>query len=77
MKSPTLNGWLSWSYNDVPYSTRTDKNDVYKFHINVDIPQAKSYYEEIYDNSRAMRDYFTDEFDVLLSGGIEDRKSVV
>jgi hypothetical protein len=71
MKSPTLNGWLSWSYNDVPYSTRTDKNDVYKFHINVDIPQAKSYYEEIYDNSRAMRDYFTDEFDVLLSGGID------
>lgn len=72
MKNPTLNGWLSWSYNDVPYSRRVSKEDVYKFHIT--IPNnlvVKSYYEEIYDNARAMRDYFSGQFDVLLSGGID------
>lgn len=72
MKGPTLNGWLSWSYNDIPYSCRTTKDDDYKVHVN--IPQnltVKSYYEEIYDNSRTMRDYFSGDFDVLLSGGID------
>jgi len=72
MNNPTLNGWLSWSYNDVPYSYRKSKDDVYNFHVNMpDNLTVKSYYEEIYDNSRAMRDYFTGQFDVLLSGGID------
>ena len=72
MKNPTLNGWLSWSYNNIPYSHRVNKDDVYKFHIDVqnNLP-VKSYYEEIYNNARAMRDYFTGKFDVLLSGGID------
>ena len=72
MKNPTLNGWLSWSYNDVPYTYRTSKNDVYTYHVNITKPViAKSYYDEIYNNARLARDYFTGEFDVLLSGGID------
>jgi len=72
MKRPTLNGWLSWSVNDVPYALRKSKDDVYKFHISVNnLSKVKSYYEEIYDNARAMREYFSGQFDVLLSGGID------
>jgi hypothetical protein len=72
MKSPTINGWLSWSFNDIPYSYRKSKEDVYKFHVNsfVDRP-VKTYKEELYNNAMAMRDYFSDPFDVLLSGGID------
>lgn len=72
MKNPTLDGWLSWNFNNVPYSIRTSKNDTYNFHVNIkNLNKAKSYYEEIYNNARAMRDYFTGNFDVLLSGGID------
>ena len=72
MKNPTLDGWLSWDFNNIPYSIRTSKNDTYNFHVNIkNLNKVKSYYKEIYDNARAMRDYFTGEFDVLLSGGID------
>lgn len=72
MNLPTLNGWLSWSFDGIKYSQRTDKNSVCKFHINKQsfVP-VKSYYEELYNNARNMRDYFTGTFDVLLSGGID------
>lgn len=68
-----LNGWLSWSFNDVPFGLRKNKNDVYKFKINplkVSEP-VKSYKEELYNNARLMRDYYVGKFDVLLSGGID------
>jgi len=72
MKLPTLDGWLSWSFDDVAYSQRTNKNSVYKFQINkrLTLP-IDSYYEEIYNNARHMRDYYSGTFDVLLSGGID------
>ena len=51
MKLPTLDGWLSWSFDDIAYSQRTDKNSVYKFQIKkrLTLPVG-SYYEEIYNN---------------------------
>ena len=72
MKLPTLDGWLSWSFDDIAYSQRTDKNSVYKFQIKkrLTLPVG-SYYEEIYNNARHMRDYYSGTFDVLLSGGID------
>ena len=67
-----LNGWLSWSFNDIPFGLRTSKNDVYKFNINIPTTDSvKSYKEELYNNARLMRDYHVGKFDVLLSGGID------
>ena len=72
MNLPTLNGWLSWSFDGVEYGQRIDKNSVYNFHVNTrSSAPIKSYYEEIYNNARNMRDYYTGTFDVLLSGGID------
>jgi len=73
MIKTTLNDWLVWSYNDVPFGQRTNKDDVYKFTIN-HLPSSepiKSYKEELYNNAKLMRDYHTGKFDVLLSGGID------
>jgi len=73
MIMPTRNGWLTWSFNGVPYGLRKSKDDVYKFTINsqiIDEP-IKSYKEELYNNARLMRDYHVGKFDVLLSGGID------
>jgi hypothetical protein len=68
-----LNGWLSWSFNDIPYGLRKNKNDVYEFKINsLQVSESvKSYKEELYNNARLMRDYHVGKFDVLLSGGID------
>ena len=73
MTPPTLNGWLSWSFNDVPYGLRKNKNDVYKFIMNTSTitEPVQSYKEELYNNARLMRDYYIGKFDVLLSGGID------
>jgi hypothetical protein len=73
MKYPTFNRWLSWSFNDVPYGIRKNKDDIYKLHIDIsNIPNRnKSYKEELYNNAKTMRDYYTGKFDVLLSGGID------
>jgi hypothetical protein len=73
MIMPTRNGWLTWSFNGVPYGLRKSKDDVYKFTINSQIinEPIKSYKEELYNNARLMRDYHVGKFDVLLSGGID------
>lgn len=70
---PNLGGWLSWSFNDKPYGLRTNKDDVYKIHVDTSkiVGTTKSYKEELYDTARIMRDYYTGTFDVLLSGGID------
>jgi hypothetical protein len=73
MKYPPFNGWLTWSYNDVKYGRRTCKEDVFKMHVDVsNVPaNPESYYKELYTNASMIRDYYTGEFDVLLSGGID------
>jgi len=73
MSMPTYNGWLTWSFNDVPFGLRKGKDDVYTLNINTSTitEPVKSYKEELYNNARLMRDYHVGTFDVLLSGGID------
>lgn len=71
MKLPNR-GWLTWGFDGVPFITRTSKNQVFKFEVNLSQPVVyQSFYEEVYNNARAMRDYYSGTFDVLLSGGID------
>jgi hypothetical protein len=73
MNNPTLNGWMSWSFNDSPYGLRTNNDDIYKLHIDVSKVSTTtgSYKEELYNSAKMMRDSFVGQFDVLLSGGID------
>jgi len=71
MKLPTLDGWLSWSMNGVPYALRKNKDDVCTFNMVKSYTQVGTYKEELLNNARAMRDYYSDPFDVLYSGGID------
>lgn len=70
---PTLNGWLGWSYDNKKYSFRQDKFSTYRYEFNIELTnlQTKSYYDELYNNAKLMRDYYSEPFDVLLSGGID------
>lgn len=72
IKPPSLDGWLSWSIDGIPYALRSNKDQTYDYHVNIKNPRPlKSHYDELYENARAMRDTYTGTFDVLLSGGID------
>ena len=71
MKLPTLDGWLSWSMNGVPYALRKNKDCVCTFNMVKSDTQVGTYKEELLNNARAIRDYYSDPFDVLYSGGID------
>lgn len=72
MRLPTFNGWLGWSYNDKLYSVRQNKNCKYKFIVNKqDSINQLSYKEALLYNAEMAREYFSDKFDLLFSGGID------
>lgn len=50
---------------------RTSSSSVYKQHFNVPLTSYGSYYEELYNTAKLIRDTFTGHFDLLLSGGID------
>jgi hypothetical protein len=72
MRSPTLNDWLTWTFDGIKYGKRDTKKSIFKIQANIiSHTPVKSYYEEIYNNAIAMRDTYSEPFDVLLSGGID------
>lgn len=72
MKLPFFNNWLTWSVNGSPYALRSDKNDVVTFSASKhSLNSVGSYKEELLNNAAKMRDYYSDPFDVLYSGGID------
>jgi hypothetical protein len=69
---PSLDGWLSWSMDNEKYSLRTNKDQIYKFHVDIkNLPLVDNHYQSLYSNAELMRDYYSGTFDVLLSGGID------
>jgi hypothetical protein len=68
---PKHNNWYSWSYDDVAMSKRTSSSSVYKQHFNVPTTAYGSYYDELYNTAKLIRDTFSGHFDLLLSGGID------
>lgn len=72
MKLPTLDGWLSWSYNNIPYSIRKNKSCRYNYVVsNYATTPIMSYKDALFYNASAAREYFSEKFDVLFSGGID------
>jgi hypothetical protein len=65
--------WLSWTYNDGPeYGPKLTPNAKCKINLKSIVSRPiKSYYEELLDNARLIRDTFTGELDLLFSGGID------
>lgn len=71
MKLPFYNAWMSWQMNDVEYGLRTNKDDVCTFKTVKSSRNIGTYKEELINNVKAMRDYYTGQFDVLYSGGVD------
>lgn len=71
MKLPFHNGWVQWKMNDLLYGARKTKDDVCTFNFKKTNDNVASYYDELLNNARMMRDYYSDPFDVLYSGGID------
>jgi hypothetical protein len=71
MNNPKHNDWLIWKFDGVNYGKRKDRNSILTFEFNFADEKPSSYYEELYNNARIIRDTFTGTLDVLLSGGID------
>lgn len=71
MRLPFYNNWLSWSINGEPYALRKTKNDICTFTAVADNSPVGTYKEELLNNARMMREYYSGQFDVLYSGGVD------
>jgi hypothetical protein len=71
MNTPTYNDWFTWSFNDRLRGRRLNKDERFTYSVTPNLGPVGNYYDELYNNARAMRDTFTGKFDVLFSGGID------
>jgi hypothetical protein len=66
------NNWLTWSYDGIIMSNKSHPSAKFQLHINPTISgKVQSYYNELVNNARLIRDTYTGKFDLLLSGGID------
>lgn len=68
---PFFNTWVRWNINGVPYQYRKSKQDVCTFTFNKTNNTVNSYKQELINNAKLIREYYSDPFDVLYSGGID------
>ena len=64
--------WMTWQYDGVErgIKTRPDSNYELKFTPTI-IQPVKSYKEELLNNTRLIRDSFSEPFDLMFSGGVD------
>ena len=65
--------WLSWTYDNGPeYGPKLNPKADFKFILrNAITSPVKSYYEELLENGRALKERFNEPFDLLYSGGMD------
>jgi hypothetical protein len=66
------NNWLAWTYNGKLYDTKTTPDSEFKLTLNktVNLP-VKSYYKELYQNAKDIRESISGPLDLMFSGGID------
>ena len=67
------NNWFSWTYDDGPeYGPKLHPKAEFKIILKNTIDRPiKSYYEELLENGRIIRDTFSGPLDLLFSGGVD------
>jgi hypothetical protein len=64
--------WLSWSYDGVEFGPKTGPQSKFEFHIKKTIDRPlKSHKQELLENTRFLRDQFSEPFDLMFSGGLD------
>ena len=65
--------WFAWTFDDGPeYGPKVTPTSEFNIILRNTITRpVKSYYEELLENGRAIRDTFSGELDLLFSGGID------
>jgi len=64
--------WLSWSYDGVKFGKKLNPESSFEFQFKKTINRPlKSHKEELLENTRVIRDSFTEPFDLLFSGGVD------
>jgi hypothetical protein len=66
------NNWLTWSYDGNILGNKTHPLAKFELDIKPTISKkVQSYYNELVNNAKLIRDNYTGKFDLLLSGGVD------
>lgn len=65
------NNWFSYTYDSITFGNKTTRDSVFDIQLKPTVTTVKSYYEELSNNAKCIRDMFTGELDLLFSGGID------
>lgn len=66
------NNWLSWKYDNIEYSTKNSIDSDFDLTLKKTIYyDTMSYYDELCENARNLRDLIDGPLDLLFSGGID------
>jgi len=65
------NEWFSYSYDSVKFGEKKHPTSEFTIELKPTITSVKSYYEELAENAKRIRDMFTGSLDLLFSGGID------
>lgn len=65
------NNWFTYTYDLIPFGNKTSINSVFDIQLTPTVSTVKSYYEELTNNAKRVRDMFSGELDLLFSGGID------
>lgn len=71
MNPPKHNNWFVWKFDGELYGKRKTRDSILTLEFNIPDEEPLSYYDELYNNGRIIRDTFNGQLDVLLSGGID------
>ena len=71
MNPPKHNNWFVWKFDGELYGKRKTRDSLLTLEFNIPDEKPVSYYDELYNNGRIIRDTFNGPLDVLLSGGID------
>jgi hypothetical protein len=65
------NNWFAYSYDSIPFGNKTNVRGVFDIKLTPTVTTVNSYYTELCNNAKQIRDMFTGKLDLLFSGGID------
>lgn len=64
--------WLSWTYDGIEHGPKLSPTSTYDLILNNTLTESvDTYYNELINNAKLIRDSFPDKFDLLFSGGVD------
>jgi hypothetical protein len=65
------NDWFKWTYDGNAFGARTSTESIFDIEIKPTVRSFKTFKEELLNNTRQIRDTFSEPLDLFFSGGVD------